>query len=584
MKSNRLFIAALVCLGSGTAQARMSTDEILTFNASGKFSNGDALGGTVTIDVTTGTVTTAAFTATGPDPQLFNSTIGQASNTPVAGDTEIAAYSPTNGGVPTLVLSVPTSSFVGYLGGTLGSNTMGANGFTSAYFFNDGSNVTLVSGSLTSIPEPTSLVCSASALAMASLFYLWRRKGPGRQYAAWPSQTENQCHTISSCYVNNKLGKYIKFHNKRMKIILIFTFLLAFFVLGCNRADRSGRVEPVASVKLPADASSIDSIAFSPTGSTLATAGAKWVQRHTFYEVILRDTVSLGIIRTIPIPKHIEAISFSPDGKAIAVADGAYQGLGSTRLFDPATGARLKVIGGSTGWIHGLAFSPDGGLLVTCGSTWNDRASGYDSGKVTTRDLANGTERLGEKWNVGTCRAVAFAPSGQTYITGGGMCSLDRPGSGSLCLWDAATGQPLWIKQGHESVVECVAFAPDEKVVASGGMDGVLKLWNAVGGEELYVARIEGNRYGRVLSVAYSPDGKYLAAGRGSYNRGDHWGELRVWEIGAKPIREISIIDNTCAITSVTFSPDGGLLAAGDADGTLRLWDTKKAFAVPLHP
>jgi len=113
-------------------------------------------------------------------------------------------------------------------------------------------------------------------------------------------------------------------------------------------------------------------------------------------------------------------------------------------------------------------------------------------------------------------------------------------------------------------------------------MDGVLKLWDASSGKVLFTAKIGSQRYGRVLSVAFSPDGKYLAAGLGSYNRGGHWGEVRAWDIRAKPVREISIFDGPAAIGAVAFSPDGRLLAAGDSEGTLRLWESAKAFAVPL--
>ena len=48
---------------------------------------------------------------------------------------------------------------------------------------------------------------------------------------------------------------------------------------------------------------------------------------------------------------------------------------------------------------------------------------------------------------------------------------------GDVHLWDATTGRMLWSRQGHSKVVECVAFAPDGESVASGGMDGVLKVW-----------------------------------------------------------------------------------------------------------
>lgn len=345
---------------------------------------------------------------------------------------------------------------------------------------------------------------------------------------------------------------------------------------GCGGA---GRVDPITSVETH---ESISSLRFSPSGSILATAGGGWDQGRYSCSVTLRDTASLGAIRSIPVPEQVQAISFSPDGKVIAVAGGDYQGSGHAYLFGPATGDRLKTIGGTTGWIHGLAFSPDGGLLITCGSTWVGDATGqgYKHGKVAACELREGQERAVLEREDGTYRAVAFAPNGKTYITGGGTCFSGRPVSGDVRLWETDSGRDLWSRQGHSQVTECVAFAPSGGVVASGGMDGVLKLWNAADGQELFEAKPGDKRFGRVLSVAFSPDGKFLTAATGSYNRGSRWGELRAWEIQAKPIREISISNGLSPITCVDFSPDGRLLAAGDAEGSWRVWESVKVFAV----
>jgi WD40 repeat protein len=154
----------------------------------------------------------------------------------------------------------------------------------------------------------------------------------------------------------------------------------------------------------------------------------------------------------------------------------------------------------------------------------------------------------------GTGPSAAFSPDGGRIVT----ASLD----GTAQLWDAATGEPLAILQGHRDAVFSAAFAPDGRRVVTASLDGTARLWDAATGEPLAI--LEGHG-GRVLSADFAPDGGRIVTASDD-------GTARLWDAATgEPLAALE--GHGDPVFSAAFAPDSGRIVTASLDGTARLWD-----------
>lgn len=115
---------------------------------------------------------------------------------------------------------------------------------------------------------------------------------------------------------------------------------------------------------------------------------------------------------------------------------------------------------------------------------------------------------------------------------------------------------------GHAGPVNAVAFAPKDKVLATGSSDGTVVLWRTTERRRAAVFTAGG----RVRSVAFSPDGRTLAAGVS----GVAGGAVRVWDVTGR--RAVATLTTDAPVRAVAYAPDGRTLASAESDGTITLW------------
>jgi WD40 repeat protein len=168
-----------------------------------------------------------------------------------------------------------------------------------------------------------------------------------------------------------------------------------------------------------------------------------------------------------------------------------------------------------------------------------------------------------------TVDSVAFSPDGRR---------LASAVSGTVYVWDAATGGQVFAPVSGPHFIRQLAYSPDGNYLASADADTearTVRIWNARTGHE---ERTLAGHKAPVQSVSFSPDGRWLASATGNLiTQADS--EIKLWDVRTWENVQ-TFRGHTAVIWSVAFSPDGQRMASAGTDETVKLWDLRSGEEV----
>jgi WD40 repeat protein len=239
----------------------------------------------------------------------------------------------------------------------------------------------------------------------------------------------------------------------------------------------------------------VESMAFSPDGKFLASG--------SFQEVILWD-VQTGAVkfRLTGYADRVVALNFSPDGKWLATGGGAPTEDGEIRIVEVPSGNLVKEIkNGHSDQVFGVCFSPDGKMLATCGADKFVKVWEMPSGKFIKSFEGHTHHVMDVGWKADGKLLVSAGSEAPTAISAG---------LGVIKIWDFDKGEQKQTVQAGTRQITRLLFVGKTGQFATCSGDQTVKFWNVDNGGN--TRTLSGNT-DYLYALGVSPDGTVVATG-----------------------------------------------------------------------
>jgi DNA-binding beta-propeller fold protein YncE len=302
-------------------------------------------------------------------------------------------------------------------------------------------------------------------------------------------------------------------------------------------------VEPPTYKQPPA----VGGLTYSPDGTLLVVGGYKEIVVH-------RSDGSKIVARLLGKSERITGLAFTPDGKTLVAVGGTPAQFGEVQIWDIATKIQTHSIVSTADTLFGGAVSPDGKFVCAGGADKSVRIFEIATGKETLKAGHH------EDWVLGT----AYGIDGKRVVTIG----RDRAAK----LTNAETGAFLENINLLRDQLYAIERHPRRDYVLVGGLDRVPYLYMMdrpralkIADDSTLVREFEEQK-AKIFSLAFSPDGSYIAVGGMS-------DEVPIYETGTG--KRTTTLGVTEGVFAIEFHPKGDQITVAGYDGRIRIFDPK---------